>query len=162
MKINYIKKHSNDCKSSCIECIRENEACDACRNKGQQFTDPSLRACNHCLNMGKKMHTTIVALGLSMDSESKNRGEQDLFEELNASGKIDNCLTLSDCIPDAVHVGKRISHQFSNWFLIVQGYRINRIQLRTLRHDPNINGELKKHLTVAACRNRDRMDVGNI
>ena len=66
--------------------------------------------------MGKKMHTTIVALGLSMDSESKNRGEQDLFEELNASGKIDNCLTLSDCIPDAVHVGKRISHQFSNCF----------------------------------------------
>ena len=45
------------------------------------------------------------------------------------------------------------------WFLIVQGCTINRIQLRTLRNDPNINGELKKHLTVAACRNRDRMDV---
>ena len=99
---------------------------------------------------------------ISMDSESKNRGAQELFEELNASGEIDNCLTLSDCIPDAVHVGKRISRQFSNWLLIVQGYRINRIQLRTLRHDPNINGELKRHSTVGACRNRDRMDVGNI
>ena len=162
MKIYYIKKHSNEGKSACIECIRENEVCDVCRNKGQQFTDPSLWACNHCLNMGKKMHTTIVALGFSRDLESKNRGAQDLFEELNASGEIDNCLTLSDCIPDAVHVGKQISRQFSNWLLIVQGYRINRIQLRTLRHDPNINGELKKHLTVAARRNRDRMDVGNI
>ena len=108
--------------------------------------------------MGKKC-IQLVALGLSMDSESKNRGAQDLFEELNASGEIDNCLTLSDCIPDAVHLGKRILRQFSNWFLIVQGCRINKIQLRTLRNDPNINGELKKHLTVAACRNRDRMDV---
>ena len=80
-----------------------------------------------------------------MDSEIKNRGAQDLFEELNASDEIDNCLTLSDCIPDAVHVGKRISQQFSNWFLIFQGCRINRIQLRTPRNDPNINGELKKH-----------------
>ena len=97
-----------------------------------------------------------------MDSESKNRGAQDLFRELTASGEIGNCLTLSDCIPDTVHIGKRISCQFSNWLLIVQGYRINRIQLRTLRLDPNINGELKKHLTVAACGNRDRMDVGNI
>ena len=76
MKIYYIKKHSNKCKSACIECIRENEVCDACRNKGQQFTDPSLREFNHCLDMGKKMHTTIVALGFSMDSESKNRGAQ--------------------------------------------------------------------------------------
>ena len=66
MKINYIKKHSNECKSACIECIRENEVCDAFRNKGQQFTDPSLRACNHCLNLGKKC-TLLVALGLSMD-----------------------------------------------------------------------------------------------
>ena len=102
------------------------------------------------------MHTTIVALGLSMDSESKNRGAQDLFEELNASDEIDKCL------PDAVHVEKQISRQFSNCFLIIQDYRINKIQLRTLRHDPNINGGFKKHLTVTSCRNRDRMDVGNI
>ena len=113
MKINYIKKHSNECKSACIECIRENEVCDACRNKGQQFTDSSFRACNHCLNLGKKC-IRLVALGLSMNSESKNGGAHDFFEELNASGEIDNCLTLSDCIPDAVHVGKRISRQFSN------------------------------------------------
>ena len=37
-----------------------------------------------------KMHTTIVASGFSMDSESKNRGAQDLIEELNASGETDN------------------------------------------------------------------------
>ena len=35
---------------------------------------------------------TIVALGLSMDSESKNRGAQDLFEELNACDEIDHSL----------------------------------------------------------------------
>ena len=158
---NGVLQPQDKCKSACIDCIRENEVCDACRNKGQQFTDPSLRACNHCLDLGKKC-IRLVALGLSIDSEIKNRGAQDLFEELNASDEIDNCLTLSDCIPDAVHVGKRTSCQFRNWFLIFQGCRINRIQLRTPRNDPNINGELKKHLTIAACRNRDRMDVGSM
>lgn len=42
------------------------------------------------------------------------------------------------------------------------GYRINRVQLRTLRNDPTIAEHLRGHLTVTACRNRDRMDVDSM
>ena len=55
-----------------------------------------------------------------------------------------------------------MSRQFSNWYLIVNGCQTNRVQLRTLRNDPHFKGLFMKHLTVAACRNRDRMDVDSM
>ena len=33
------------------------------------------------------------------------------------------------------------------------------VQLQTLGNDPHLKGLLMEHLTVAACRNKDRMDV---
>lgn len=55
-----------------------------------------------------------------------------------------------------------MSRQFSNWYLVVNGYRTNRVQLRTLGNDPHLKGLLMEQLTVAACRNRDRIDVGSM
>ena len=54
---------------------------------------------------------------------------------------------------------KRISRQFSNWYLIVKGYRINHEQLHTLWNDLFVSKYLSGYLSVAACRKRDRMDV---
>ena len=97
-----------------------------------------------------------------MDSESRNKAAQDLLEEKKNDNTVDPYLILSQCLPDPVHVGKRMSRQLSNWYLVVNGYRTNRVQLRTLRNDPHLKGLLVKHLTVAACRNRDRMDVDSM
>ena len=97
-----------------------------------------------------------------MDSESRNKAAQDLLEEKKNENTVDPYLTLSQCLPDPVHVGKRMSRQFSNWYLVVNGYRTNRVQLRTLRNDPHLKGLLMKHLTVPACRNRDRMDIDSM
>ena len=94
-----------------------------------------------------------------MDSESRNRTAQDLFKEKKIQDTVDSYLSLAQCLPDIVHVAKRMSRQFSNWYLIVNGYRVNRVQLRTLRNDPILKSKIREHLTVAACRNRDRMDV---
>ena len=38
-------------------------------------------------------------------------------------------------IPDGVHVVKRKWQSFSNWFLSVNNYQVNLIQLRELRND---------------------------
>lgn len=55
-----------------------------------------------------------------------------------------------------------MSRQFSNWYLVVNGYRTNRVQLRTLGNDPHLKGLLMEQLTVVACRNRNRIDVGSM
>ena len=98
-----------------------------------------------------------------MDSKSRNKAAQDLLEERKMNEKtVYPYLTLSQCLRDPVHVGKRMSRQFSNWYLVVNGYRTNRVQLRTLGNDPHLKGLLLEHLMVAACTNRDRMDVGSM
>ena len=102
-----------------------------------------------------------MVLVFAMDSESRNKAAQDLFDEKKKENSLDP-YSLAQCLPDPVHVGKRMSRQFSNWYLIVNGYRTNRVQLRTLRNDPHLKGLFMKHLTVTACRNRDRMDVDSM
>ena len=150
----------NVCSSLCNECL-EGPVCAACIERGHKFSNPALRACDFCMDRGVKCIKSVV-LVFAMDSESRNKAAQDLFDEKKKENSVDPGLSLAQCLPDPVHVGKRMSRQFSNWYLIVNGYRINRVQLRTLRNDPCLKGMLMKHLTVAACRNRDRMDVDSM
>ena len=70
-------------------------------------------------------------LGISMDSESRNRSAQDIFKEKKLAGERDS-LKCCETFPDAVHVGKRKRQSFANWFLFVNGERTNLVQLRTL------------------------------
>ena len=64
--------------------------------------------------------------------------------------------------PDAVHVAKNDRASFANWYRFVDGNRINLVLLRTARVDPNSKHLLMSHLSLAACRNRDRMDVDTV
>ena len=51
---------------------------------------------------------------------------------------------------------------FANWYRFVDGNRINLVLLRTARVDPNLKHLLMPHLSLAACRNKDRMDVDTV
>ena len=46
-------------------------------------------------------------------------------------------------VPDVVHIGKCCKGSFSNWWLIVDGYRINLSILRCLRQDFNLESYAK-------------------
>ena len=46
--------------------------------------------------------------------------------------------------------------------MIVEGSRLNRVQIRTLRNDATLRPLLQPHLTSAACRLRDRIDVDSM
>ena len=65
-------------------------------------------------------------------------------------------------VPDAVHVAKRKRQSFSNWFLLVNNYHINLVQLRELRNDNNLHSELAPLLPLSTVRNCDRQDVESI
>mgnify|MGYP001798019286 CR=1 FL=1 len=137
--------------------VEHGKVCNECITLGHIFIELALRSCNRCRNYGHKCVKGAV-LAIAMDSESKNQAAFKEFEKSRET-MVDPCLSLTSCFPDAVHVGKRISRSFSNWFIIVQGYRINRVLLRTLRNDPYVKEHLKPHLSLASCRNKDRMDV---
>ena len=69
---------------------------------------------------------------------------------------------LLTAFPDAVHVAKNDWASFANWYRFVDANRINIVVLRTARVDPNLKHLLIPHLSLAACRNRDRMDVDTV
>ena len=109
--------------------------CSECTKNGHKFIEPSLSACNRCIERNTKC-VKAVTIVFSMDSESRKGAAQTIFEDKKINNTVDPHIKLTACLPDPVHVGKRISCQFSNWYLIVDGQQINRVQLRTLRNDP--------------------------
>ena len=60
-----------------------------------------------------------MVLVFAMDSESHNKAAKDLLEEeKKKKNTIDPYLALSQCLPDPFHVGKEMSRQFSDWYLV--------------------------------------------
>ena len=58
-----------------------------------------------------------MVLVFAMDSESHDKAANDLLEE-KKKNTIDPYLALSQCLPDSFHVGKEMSRQFSDWYLV--------------------------------------------
>lgn len=157
---NIIKISHDTCLSKCDECLTGRAVCEDCLKDGHRSIQPALRACKRCIDVQKQCFKLAV-LFYSSDSESKNKSAGEILNQEKADNQHDPEMSLSTCIPDAVHVGKRYRQQLSNWFLLVSGYRINIVLLRTLKQDPQVKNELHC-LRVAAVRNRDRMDVDTL
>ena len=149
------------CKSECVNCTQLESVCTLCEEKGQVFCDPQLRRCTQCVEDGVKC-TRLYVLIVTMDSEAKNKSAGVQFETLKKNGTVDSLLSHMSYIPDGVHVSKRLARHFSNWYLLIDGYRVSRVMLRTLRNDPELKDHLRPILTLAACRNRDRMDTKSV
>ena len=88
------------------------------QEKEHEFIEPSLRACSFCMTERRKC-VKAVTLVFSMDSENRNGAAHVMFGERKADDSADPHIDFSQCLPDPVHVAKRISRQFSNWYLIV-------------------------------------------
>ena len=125
-----------------------------------QNIEPELRACDHCLNNEVKCNRLAV-IGVTKNSESRNAGGQRMLME-EKTGKENPNLNIVSVFPDAVHVAKRKRQSFSNWFLWVDDARVNLVQLRALRNDPNLYSTLSEKIPLSAVRNRDRQDVDSI
>ena len=74
----------------------------------------------------------------------------------------DPLLSVISPIPDGVHVAKRKRQSFANWFLLVNNYRVNLVQLRELRNDNAVHSKLAPLLPLRAVRNSDHQDVDSV
>ena len=97
-----------------------------------------------------------------MDSESKNKNSQTILTKRQSETESTTDADLVTAFPDPVHVAKNDRASFANWYRLVDGYRVNLVLLRTARTDPILKEILLPHLSLAACRNRDRMDVDTV
>ena len=147
-----------NCFSNCTDCTELEAVCSACKAKGHTVIEPALRPCDDCLE--KKMQCIKAAvICVSEDSESRNAGAQkELLKE--KEDQSDPRLSIISPFPDGVHVAKRKRQSFANWFLLVNKYRINLVQLRELRND--LHSKLAPLLPLSSVRNRDRQDVDSI
>ena len=159
-----ILKGNGHCKSRCLECITQQAVCQSCKEIGHKFVHPTLRACDECLNEGVEC-VKMVSLAWIMDSESKNKNSQQTLSQNQRDNEQPNWAATTEMLtafPEAVHVAKNDRASFANWYRFVDGNRINLVLLRTARVDPNLKHKLMPHLSLAACRNRDRMDVDTV
>ena len=105
------------------------------------------------------LKTAVICV--SEDLESRNAGAQkELLKEKEE--QFEPFISVISPIPDGVHVAKRKRQSFSNWFLLVNRYRINLVQLRELRNDNTLHSKLAPFVPLSAVRNRDRQDVDSI
>ena len=141
---------------TCLECLKSNPSSNGivpnckCTPIAQSDLEEqhfhsitSLRPCSSCHQKGLHCMKLLV-LVMAMDSESRNRGAEELFAEAKHAESLDPEFEMISMMPDAPHVGKRMNCHFSNWFLIFDGNRINRVLLRTLRADKDLKLKLSK------------------
>ena len=130
--------------------------CVECEEKGHKSIHPPLRVCEKCIDEQKQCFKVVVIF-YSADSESKNKSAGEIFNQEKEKEDPNPLMLLCVHIPDTVHVGKRYHAGMSNWFLLVDGFRVNIVLLRTLEQDPQLK-ELQS-LRLAGVRNRDRINV---
>ena len=58
---------------------------------------------------------------------------------------------------DPVHVDKRIYANLANWYIIVDGFRVNLSILRNIRENEISGKQLRSILPLSSVRHKDRM-----
>lgn len=154
---------SKACTSICQACLLNIDAGqdDTCEECSPTYSSPfpQLRPCSRCTLAGIPCHKLAV-VAVSMDCESNNACA---MKRIHTRTDLPPHMQLLHAIPDAVHAGKKVFRSCANWWLLLDGYRINNSMLRTLRQfDTAASNKLRPVLTDSVLRNRDRMDYGAI
>ena len=146
------------CDSVCQDCLLQKDLCDAFVTVHKSIY-PQLRACTRCITAGSKCHKLAV-LAVTMDCESNNALA---MTKMNDKEELPPHMLLTEAIPDAVHAAKKVFRASSNWWLWMEGHRINNSMLRSVRQfDETAGPKLRPLISDFTLRNRDRMDFGSI
>lgn len=135
-------------------------SCDMCEEKGYDNSLLLTRPCNCCLKKDEKCvkfsHLLWSCDGLSIQATAFTALDRD-----NDSPDTTNMLLP---ISEMVHMGKKLLRSVSNWWLVLNGYRINAMMIRAIRHSTDKAASAKVHSLISdlALRGRDRMDFSHV
>ena len=149
------------CKTEeCQICLDIEAVCDRC-SESYDTIYPQLRPCLQCLATNTQCKKLAV-LGLSMDCESNNAHAMRIISSSHDNSEVPH-MALVNCLPDAVHAGKKLYRASANWWLFIGGYRVNNCMIRSLRQfERSLGDNLRQAVGDKPLRNRDRMDYGSI
>ena len=146
------------CNSVCLDCLQGDKLCDTCIDIHTSIY-PQLRACSRCLTAEIQCRK-IAVLAISMDCESNNAMA---MKRISTKDELDSDMLLLHALPDAVHAAKKVFRASANWWLWVDGHRVNNVMLRCLRQfDEAAADKLRPIISDSVLRNRDRMDFATI
>jgi len=145
------------CIRRCEMCCHLGEVCDQCKREGQISIYPQLRACQRCIVNNVKC-SRLAIMAVIHDCEQKNKTAMEKIVE----AKMNNCLhpemSLTNVGPDAVHIGKCLTGSLSNWWLLVDDFRIHLVILRILRQMDSQIGKLLRD----SVQRKDRQSTESI
>lgn len=144
--------------AECQICIDLDDVCDSCSDT-YTSVHAQLRPCLQCLATGTRCKK-IAVVGIAMDCEANNAYA---MRKLSNPDSTPLHMTLVSSLPDVVHAGKKLYRASSNWWLLIDGYRVNNSIIRSLRQfETSFNDDLRQVVGDKCLRNRDRMDYGSI
>ena len=135
-------------------------SCDMCEEKGYNDSLLVTRPCNCCLKKNEKCvkfsHLLWSCDGLSIQATA--------FTALDRDNDSLDTKTMLLPISEMVHMSKKLLRAVSNWWLVLNGYRINAMMIRALRHSTNkaASGKIHSLISDLALRGRDRMDFSHV
>jgi hypothetical protein len=148
-----IRRENYDCIVYCNACETTKVLCKECEQAGHTSWSQFYRSCLTCLKKKAKC-VRLKIIGCSLDNEAIN------FSLMNFLTTHVDSMQLFP-LPDAVHVLKLERNSCFNWWLWINGARVNTAILLVLRNDtnPQVNALIRKAVTAKAVRNRDKMCV---
>ncbi|CAC5379486.1 unnamed protein product [Mytilus coruscus] len=97
------------------------------------------------------------------DCEQKSKTAMEKIIDDKIEGRQIQELSLTGVGPDAVHIGKCIAGSLSNWWLLLDNYRINLIILRMLRQTRTIMGNVfRENISLDSVQRKDRQATAAI
>ena len=154
--ISCIRDTGEQCKSFCQKCGEEKKVCDECCRRGFVSIDPAMRPCSHCLEEGRQCRKVVVYIN-SSDCGSNYKESMQICNELRDTGQVELTLQHLRSMPDIIHVVKCLSCSLTNWYLIVEGCRVNSFLLRVIRETEPLGTQMRRVLSLEAVKQRDRM-----
>ena len=146
----------NDCKGHSV--------CSACTALGHRHVEVGFRACDSCIQE-KQLCQRMTCLLLPADCESyQNTGMELWLKRYRSSSTEEQLHSLALPCPEDVHLVKRLRAALKNYWISVDGQRINLSILWFMRNQGSLETRRKweRALPGSAVLGRDNMDVDSV
>ena len=147
----------------CSDCDRDKAVCSACVEMGHGHWEVALRACDSCIR-DRRLCQRFAVLMLPADCESYQNTGMELWLKRQQESPENTLYSLTRPAPEEVHIGKRVRSSIKNYWLLLDGQRVN-LQILAAMRDEGSSGTRKKWqsiLPASATLNKDMMDVDSV
>jgi hypothetical protein len=148
--------------TACKTCEGKITVCGDCFEAGHRFVDVCFRACDSCIR-DRKHCKRFTSLMLPADCEQYQNTGMKLWNKRHDDNRNNTLTALSVAIPEFIHVDKRVRAAVKNYYMSLDGQRINLKLIKTLKNQGSAETQkLLRNLPASAVTFKDNMDVDSM